>query len=90
MKQDKIHIDVIFSMKYPFNESASSLLGWANLHRMKNLVISTEKKDAIIRVPLSVFEKEFGSRPRIGSSYPIPSGAGAFLTKIVVKEITGS
>jgi len=89
MKKDKIHIDVEFFLKWPFSESVGTLLAWAHMNRMKNLISSTEKKKSMICVPLSVFERIFKSRPRIGSSYPIPSGAEAFLTKIVVKEITG-
>ena len=88
-KKDKIFVDTEFYLKYPFSESVGTLLSWANLNRMKNLISSTEKKISIIRVPLSVFERIFKSRPQIGKSYSVPNGAEKFLVNIIVKDIFG-
>lgn len=89
MKKDKIFADVEFHLKWPFSESCGTLLSWANLNRMKNLISSTERKVSVIRVPLSVFERIFKSRPQIDKSYSIPYGAESFLVNIKVKDIIG-
>ena len=81
-----ITVEIELNIPFPYQESMNILIEFCELWDSRIFSGSTQKRKAIISMPVHHFKTIFGKNPRI-QTYEVPTGTEHFIESLKVKNI---
>tara|TARA_Y100000310_G_scaffold159229_1_gene158783 strand:- start:435 stop:698 length:264 start_codon:yes stop_codon:yes gene_type:complete len=77
-----------FQLKFPYSQSAETLIDLSILWHSRIINVSTRKAQANIAMPSQKFKMMFGKNPRVGK-WGVPPGSEYFIEAVKVLKVKG-